>query len=85
MKKDVPPPFEKFAAAKQRRMDRLLEKNKEGTITVAEKAKLEALVAEAEKLMVANAKRMAEFARQDGNHAGGVPITVWVKSAPTGS
>jgi hypothetical protein len=87
MNKAVPPPIEKFPAAKQRRMDRLLDKNKEGTITVAEKAKLEALVAEAEQLMLANAKRMAEFARRDGNRPpkGGVPVTVWVQPTPTGN
>ncbi|HEX3315350.1 MAG TPA: hypothetical protein VHR72_10690 [Gemmataceae bacterium] len=68
-------------------MDRLLEKNTEGAITAAEKTKLEALVAEAEQLMVANAKRMAEFARQNGNHVseGGVPVTVWVQPTPLGS
>jgi hypothetical protein len=63
MKESIPPPIECFAAAKQGRLDRLLDKNKEGTITVAEKAELNALVAEAEELMVANAKRMADFAR----------------------
>jgi len=67
---------EKFPAGKQRRLDRLLEKNSEGIITPKEKAALERLVAEAEQLMVANARRIAEFARGDGAHppAGAVPV-----------
>lgn len=52
---------EKLPAAEQRRLDDLLEKNCEGTITAKEKVRLEQLVAEAEQLMVANAKRLAEL------------------------
>jgi hypothetical protein len=59
--KSLPPKLEKFAAAKQRRLDLLLEKNSEGTITARQKARLQQLVAEAEQLMVANARRLAEF------------------------
>ena len=61
MNKRLPPKPKKFPAAKQRRLDELLEKNSEGTITPAEKTRLKKLVAEAEQLMVANAKRLAEF------------------------
>jgi hypothetical protein len=87
MKKDLPPSIERFPAAKQRRLDQLLDKNKEGTITAAEKAKLESLVAEAEQLMVANAQKMADFAKRSGNRApnGGVPVTVWIQEVPTGN
>ena len=83
MKKPVPPRLEKFPAAKQRRLDQLLEKNSEGTITPRQRAKLEQLVAEAEQLMVANARRLAEFAQSEGTRApaGAVPVTVWVQPA----
>ena len=81
MNKHVPPKPRKFPAAKQRRLDELLEKNSEGTITLAEKMRLERLVAEAEQFMVANAKRLAEFCKSDAANApaGAVPVTVWVK------
>jgi len=52
----VPPKIKRFPAADQRRLDELLEKNSQGTITAEEKVRLEELVAEAERLMVANAK-----------------------------
>lgn len=80
MKKLVPPTVERLPAAKQRRLDRLLEKNSEGTITPQEKAKLEQLVTEAEQLMVANAKRLAEFSQSQGvgTPTNAVPVTVWV-------
>jgi len=61
MKQSAPPKVERFPAAKQRRLDQLLEKNREGTITVKEQATLKRLVAEAEALMVANARRLAAF------------------------
>lgn len=51
MKKPIPAKVRKFPAAKQRRMDELLDKNSEGTITASERAVL--------KLMVENAKRLA--------------------------
>lgn len=62
MKKPVPPKIEKFPAAKQRRLDLLLEKNSAGTITLREKEKLQQLVAEAEELMIANARRWRQRA-----------------------
>jgi hypothetical protein len=74
-----PPKLRRFPAAKQRRLDELLEKNSEGTITPRQKARLEQLVAEAERLMVANGKRLARFARRKGTRA--IPVTVWVQPA----
>jgi hypothetical protein len=59
MKKSQPPKIEKFPAAKQRRLDELLDKNRVGTIRSRERSVLFRLVAEAEQLMVANAKRLA--------------------------
>lgn len=77
-KRIVPPPIEAFPATKQRRLDELLEKNSEGTIAPKEKVRLEQLVAEAEHLMVANAKRLARFAEREGSPVDAVPVTVWV-------
>lgn len=81
MNRRVPPKPKKFPAAKQRRLDELLEKDSAGNITGKEKARLEQLVAEAEQLMVANAKLLAQFSQtQDcGASAGAVPVTVWVR------
>ena len=81
MSKSVPPKPKKFPATKQRRLDELLEKNNEGTITAVEKSRLEKLVAEAEQLMVDNSRRLAEFSENEtaGVPAGAVPVTVWVK------
>lgn len=53
----------KLASQKQQRLDELLEKNSEGEITASERNELESLVEEAERLMVANARRLAEFAQ----------------------
>lgn len=80
MTKPAPPKIKKLAAAKQRRLDQLLEKNAEGTISEWEKAKLELLVNEAEALMVANSKRLAEFARSQSPQppVAAIPVTVWV-------
>ena len=81
MKKRVPPKVQKFPAAKQRRLDQLLEKNSEGSITPKEKATLEQLVAEAEEWMVANGRQLAEFSTEEAARppAGSVPVTVWVR------
>ena len=81
MNKHAPPKLQSFPSAKQRRLDQLLDKNSEGTITPKEQAQLERLVAEAEKLMAANAKRLADFSRQDAGarSAGAVPVTVWIQ------
>ena len=87
MAKHLPPTLKKISPSKQRRLDALLEKNAGGRITPAEKDRLEALVAEAEQLMVTNAKLLAEFTRKEPVRppAGAVPVTVWVKPEPAGS
>lgn len=81
------PQILKFPAAKQRRMDSLLEKNSAGQITAREQATLAKLVAEAERLMVTNAQRLANFS--DSARAGvppnAVPVTVWVAPTSAGS
>jgi hypothetical protein len=64
MKKPVSPIIKEFPVAKQRKLDELLERNSEGTITPAQKAKLEELVAEAEHWMVRNSERLADFSQQ---------------------
>ena len=73
----LPPKVKEFSATKQRRLDESLEKNSEETITPAEKARLEQLVAEAEQLMVANAqvldgssklRRRAQWLRRRARH-----------------
>ncbi len=79
MTKPAPPRLQRFPAAKQRRLDQLLEKNSEGTITPKEKAKLQELVAQAEQLMVENARRLAQFSQREGTPVGAVPVTVWVQ------
>jgi hypothetical protein len=80
MNNRTPPKITKFAPAKQRRLDQLLEKNAEGKITAREKEKLESLVAEAEEMMVVNSQRLAEFARSQSPQppVAAVPVTVWV-------
>ena len=84
MKKAAPPRLRKFPAAKQRLLDRLLERNSEGAIGAKERLELEKLVAEAERLMAANAKLLARFSRDEtqGVPAGAVPVTVWVRPGP---
>ena len=54
-----------LAEAKQRRLDQLLDKNSEQTIAADEAVELVQLVAEAEELMVANAKRLAGLSTGD--------------------
>ncbi len=81
MKKSNVPKIEKFPVSKQRRLDQLLDKNSEGAITRKEKAILERLVSEAQRLMVANAKRLARFNNRCGNSAPAraVPVTIWLQ------
>lgn len=55
---------EKFPAAKQKKMDALLDKNREGTIIPEELVALQELVAQAEALMVENGKRLAKLAQR---------------------
>ncbi len=79
----APPVIRRFPLAKQRRMDELLDKNREGTITPKEFSVLKRLVGEAESLAVANGKRLARFAEGSGNPrpANAVAVTVWVSPA----
>jgi hypothetical protein len=85
MKPHFPPRLKKLPTTKQQRMDDLLERNREGTITAAEKSKLQELVAEAEQLMVENAKRLAAFHEQEaGVPSGATPVTVWIKPTTAG-
>lgn len=58
----IPPKIQIFPAAKQWRMDLLLDKNSEGTITPREKTVLRKLVTEAEALTITNGLRLAESA-----------------------
>ena len=83
MSKLAQPKLKKFPAAKQRRLDELLDKNSTGSISATEKAKLEQLVSEAESLMVANAKLLARFTDEDSTDrpSNSVPVTVWVAPA----
>jgi hypothetical protein len=53
----------KFPNEKQSRLDELLDKNAEGTISDKELTELQLLVVEAEQLITANSKRVAETAR----------------------
>ena len=80
MAKLVPPTIERLPSEKQQRLHELLDRNSEGEIAPSEKVELEELVAQAQRLMVANAKRLADFARCEGEHPpeGAVPVTVWV-------
>jgi hypothetical protein len=85
MKKSVPPKPHRFPATKQRRLDRLLEKNSEGTITPEERPVLEQLVAEAEQWMAENAKRLVRFSKSEAvRPQGAVPVTVWVRAGQAG-
>ena len=86
MIKRLPPKLKRFPAAKQRRLDQLLEKNSDGTISSAEKERLTQLVAEAEQLMVTNSKLLVEYAQQQTSHPppNAVPLTVWVAEEHAG-
>lgn len=79
MRGKLPPKIKKFPSTKQRRMDHLLEKNSSGQITPKELAALRQLVAEAQQLMVDNAKRLAEFSSSEASRTSAVPVTVWVQ------
>jgi hypothetical protein len=86
MTKHSLPKLKKFSPSKQRRMDALLDKQSEGTISPTERERLKQLVAEAERLMVENAKLLSAFAAGDVSTAppNAVPVTVWVAPASAG-
>lgn len=81
------PQLQFFDPAKQARLDQLLDLNAEGLIAPSGKVELDSLVAEAEQLMVANARTLAEFARSQSPQppVTAVPVTVWVIPHPAGS
>ena len=74
-----PPRLQKLTTVQQRRLDELLDKNSEGTITDPEKRTLEKLVCKAEQLMVSNAKRLATFAKSAKPGSSAVPVTIWLQ------
>lgn len=78
------PTVKYFPADKQRRMDLLLDRNSAGKTTPEERAELETLVAEAEKLMVENMQRLAAFSRAHGGTRTErcTPVTVWLRDGP---
>jgi hypothetical protein len=69
-----------FESAKQLRLDELLEKNAADALLPAERSELESLVAEAERLMIDNARVLADFARDHTPQPPlpAMPVTVWV-------
>ena len=54
----------RLAAGKQKRLDALMARSNEGTLTKAERQELRALVREAEEIMLDNARRLAEQRQQ---------------------
>jgi len=74
-----PPEPQHLPPEKQALLDNLLDQNSEGTISAEDKAALIDLVAEAERLMVENSKRLAEFAQAEtpAVPANAMPVTVW--------
>jgi hypothetical protein len=54
----------RLAAGKQKRLDALMGRNNDGKLTGAEGQELQALVREAEEIMLDNARRLAEQRRQ---------------------
>jgi hypothetical protein len=80
MSRPAPPTIKRFPADKQRRMDHLLDKIAEGSISESERVRLEQLVAEAEQLMVDNAKALSGYIadQPSSSPAQAVPVTVWV-------
>lgn len=53
--------FQRMAPVAQERMDALMEKNTEGTLTVDERTELNALVAEYEQIMLSNSEALWRF------------------------
>jgi len=87
MAKLAPPTIEKLSSEKQQRLHELLDRNSEGEIAPSERTELEELVEAAERLMVANARRLSEFAQREGEHPpkGAVPVTIWVTPQTVGT
>ena len=88
MKKTPPPKLKKFAAAKQRRLDELLDKNSEGTITPAEKAAAGAASLRSRTTYGRKHETARSLlANRDGSarHGAAVPVTVWVSPPAHGT
>jgi hypothetical protein len=82
----MPPQLQTLSPDKKERLDLLLDKNAEGEINSDEQVELGALVAEAEQLMAANARNLADFARsQPSLLPVATPVTVWVTPHPAES
>ena len=81
----TPPEPQPLPPDKQALLDNLLDQNSEGTISAEDKAALVDLVAEAERLIAENSKRLAEFAQAETPTvpANAMPVTVWVKPSST--
>ena len=81
----TPPEPKPLAPEKQSLLDSLLDQNSEGTISDDDRAVLIELVAEAERLMVEDSKRLAAFAQAEtpAVPANAMPVTVWVKPSST--
>jgi len=58
------PRLRRFPASKQKRLDLLMDKNNDGTLTKAEQRELQALVREAEALTLDNARTLANQSRE---------------------
>jgi hypothetical protein len=56
----------RLGAAKQKRLDALMARNNEGSVNRAERQELEALVREAEEIMLANARQLADHRQRLG-------------------
>lgn len=82
---DKLPEIELFSPTKQSRLDQLLDQNSEGEILPDAKRELETLVSEAERIMLNNARRLAEFAKEESPSvpSSAMPVTIWVKPQST--
>jgi len=69
MMQPTPPKPAEMSHEKQQRMHELLDKNSEKQISAPERSELETLVADAERLAVANAQKLADFS----SHATPIP------------
>lgn len=80
MKRTASAKIVRLLPAKQRRLDLLLDKNADGVISARERAELVKLVAEAEQLMAANARRVRRMSLDSAKPMKtAVPVTVWVQ------
>ncbi len=79
-------PLLRFPSEKQELMDRLLERNQNGLLSVEDTEVLRSLVDEAERLLVENAKSLEAFTQSEPpNCSSPVPVTVWVKPSASPS